>query len=168
MTGKSAEQLDVNRVTRQQLIELVKGGSAHATFEEAIKDLPAAHRGTVVEGLPYSIWQLVEHIRIAQWDILEYSRNQNHHSPKWPQEYWSKQTAPADDNEWKSCVLQIKTDRDKFISLLNDLKRDLFEPFSYGGGQNLLREALLIADHTSYHAGQIVIIRRLLGLWKAS
>ena len=150
-----------------ELVKLLNGGGAHATFKDAIKNLPADLRGVTPENMPYSIWQLTEHIRIAQWDILEFSRNPRHISPKWPEEYWPKEKSPKNDAAWKACIKQIKLDREAFIALLEDIEADLFKPFPHGDGQNLLREAMLIADHNSYHVGEVVAIRRLLGDWKA-
>ncbi|TDH25238.1 DinB family protein [Segetibacter sp. 3557_3] len=150
----------------QQLISLLTEGQAHATIEHILKDLPFEHAGIVPDGLPYSIWQLVEHIRIAQWDILEFSRDAKHQSPKWPDEYWPAETAPTDEQTWHYAIAMIKRDRDTFISLLTEPNVDLYTPFEHGSGQNLFREALLIADHNSYHLGQLVILRRLLQDWQ--
>ncbi len=147
------------------LIELLEGGSAHIDFDDAIKQLPAALRGVRPESLPYSIWQLVEHIRITQWDILEFSRNPQHRSPKWPEGYWPKEKEPASETAWQHTVDQIRKDRQAFIQLLQQPGADLYTPFAHGDGQNLLREAMLIADHTAYHTGEIVVIRRLLNDW---
>ncbi|MBW8687463.1 DinB family protein [Chitinophaga rhizophila] len=150
------------------LEQLLTKGNAHATFDDAVKDLPADKRGIVPEGVPYSIWQLVEHIRITQWDILEFSRDAKHTSPQWPEGYWPKETAPADDATWKNSLAQIKSDLQEFIALLKAPDADLYTPFAHGDGQHLFREALLIADHTSYHTGEIIVIRRLLKAWKSS
>lgn len=157
---------DVTTAMRSQLVALLTGSNAHVSFDEAVKDLPAELRGVKPDKLPYSIWQLVDHIRIAQWDILEFSRSATHQSPEWPAGYWTNEAAPADETAWQQALEQIKKDRDAFVSLLNDPQRNLYAPFDYGNGQNLLREALLIADHTAYHVGEIVITRRLLGAWK--
>lgn len=154
-----------NQVLIRELSALLEEGNAHVSFEEAVNNLPEPFRGEKPANLPYSIWQLVEHLRIAQWDILEFSRNPNYQSPKWPEGYWVKETAPADDEAWKNSLKQIKKDRKDFIALLESPGSDLYEPFPHGSGQNLLREALLIADHNSYHTGEIVIVRRLLGDW---
>lgn len=156
-----------DQVTRKHLIDLIKGGNAHATLDDALSDLPAKLRGVKPDGLPYSIWQLAEHIRIAQWDILEFSKDQSHQSPKWPDDYWPKETAPQDDAAWQETIDQIKKDADSFMALLNDKNNDLYTPFPHGDGQTLLREALLIADHNSYHTAEIIVIRRLLGAWKS-
>jgi hypothetical protein len=147
------------------LKELLNGGHAHATFEDAVKEIPVKLRGEVPENMPYSIWQLVEHIRITQWDILEFSSNPKHQSPSWPDEYWPKERAPKDAQSWKESIAQINRERKEFIKLLEAPGADLYTPFAHGAGQNLLREAMLIADHTSYHTGEIIVLRRLLGNW---
>lgn len=147
------------------LISLLEGANAHTTLETATKDIPVKYRGMIPEGLPYSLWQLVEHIRIAQYDILEFSRNPDYQSPPWPDGYWPNNPAPPDDKAWKESLRKIKSDRNEFIELLKKPDVDLFAPFPHGDGQNLAREAMLIADHTAYHTGQIIVIRRLLGIY---
>jgi hypothetical protein len=156
---------NIDKVIKKQLITLLNGGDAHATLEDALHGLPLKLRGVKPDGLPYSIWQLVDHIRIAQWDILKFSTNPDHQSPKWPDEYWPKNAAPEDEDEWSAAVDLIASDKAKFIELLEDENLNIFEPFQTENGQTLLREALLIADHTSYHVGQIILIRRLLNDW---
>lgn len=150
----------------KNLKELLNGGHAHATFEQAVEELPAKLQAQVPEGMPYSIWQLVEHIRITQLDILEFSRNPDYKSPKWPEGYWPTEHAPENAAAWEESIAQIARDRKVFIELLEAPKADLFTPFPHGNGQNLLREAMLIADHTSYHTGEIIVLRRLMGAWK--
>jgi hypothetical protein len=147
-----------------ELVKLLRGGSAHASLKDALKDLPADLRGVRPDDLPYSIWQLVEHIRIVQWDMLEFSRDPNHQSPKWPDEYWPKEAAPADETAWKNAIHQIDLDLENFINLLK--KEDVYKEIPGGDGQSILREALQLADHTSYHTSEIIIIRRLLKAWK--
>ena len=147
-----------------ELVKLLEGGSAHASFKDAIKSLPAEKRGVVTNKLPYSIWQIVEHIRIAQWDMLEFSRDASHESPDWPDGYWTKEAAPANDAAWRKSVKQIESDREEFISLMR--KSDIYKPIPHGDGQSILREAMQIADHNAYHTADIVVIRRLLGVWK--
>lgn len=151
---------------REQLVALLTGSNAHQSFEDAVKDLPAAVRGVKPDKLPYTIWQLVDHIRIAQFDILEFSRDPAYQSPPWPSGYWTSEPAPPDEAAWQRALDQIRDDRDAFITLLHDPRQDLYAPIAHGDGQNLLREAMLIADHTAYHVGEIIIIRRLLGAWK--
>ncbi|QHW00011.1 DinB family protein [Spirosoma endbachense] len=156
---------DTNTILRNQLITLLQKSEAHQSLDAAIKNLPAELRGVKPENLPYSIWQLIDHIRLVQWDILEFSRNADYQSPPWPEGYWTKQVQPPDNSAWQQALDQIQQDRDAFIALLADPEWDLFQPFAHGDGQNLLREALLIADHTAYHVGEIIIIRRLLNAW---
>ncbi|MCX6218846.1 DinB family protein [Spirosoma sp.] len=166
MIPSSQSVTDINSAVRKQLISLLTGSNAHQSFDDAVNDLPAGLRGIKPDKLPYTIWQLVDHIRIAQWDILEFSRDATHQSPPWPSGYWTQEPAPDDEAAWQQALAQIQQDRDAFVELLNDPERDLYVPFEHGDGQNLLREALLIADHTAYHVGEIIIIRRLLGVWK--
>ena len=120
-------------------------------------------RGVKPDKLPYSIWQLVDHIRITQWDMVEFSKDASHKSPKWPDEYWPKEAAPKDDAAWNKALTQIDTDLEMFIDMLKT--GDIYKPFPYGTGQNLLREALQIADHTAYHTGEIIVVRRFLNAW---
>jgi uncharacterized damage-inducible protein DinB len=148
------------------LIKFLEGGHAHATLETILKDIPAKIRGEKPHGLPYSIWQQVEHIRITQWDILDFSRNPDYKEIKWPDDYWPKVAAPKNDAEWNKSINQIFSDTKEFIDLLKKSDVDLYTPFTWGEGQNLLREAMLIANHNSHHAGEIIVMRRLLGAWK--
>jgi hypothetical protein len=149
----------------KELIKLLEGGGAHATLKDALDNLPANLRGVKPNSLPYSIWQLAEHIRIAQWDMLEFSKDGGHKSPKWPDDYWPKESAPADDAAWEKTIEQINADRDEFIALLKS--HDIYEKIPHGDGQSILREALQMADHTSYHTSEIILLRRLLGAWKS-
>ncbi len=150
---------------RKELKALLDGGQAHATFEDAVKDFPVKLRGVVVDKLPYSAWQIVEHIRIAQSDIVEFSDNADgsYKEKKWPEDYWPKSPEPPSEDAWEKSIATIEKDRKTFEALLK--KGDLTEPFAWGKGQTLLREALLIADHVAYHTGELIVIRRLLGAW---
>ncbi|QMW05476.1 DinB family protein [Spirosoma foliorum] len=166
MTQSNQTSTDINSAVRKQLISFLTGSNAHQSFDNAVKGLPVELRGVKPDNLPYSIWQIVDHIRIVQWDILEFSRDPDHQSPAWPDGYWTKEIAPPNEDVWQQALDQIRADLAAFIELLNDSQRDLYAPFAHGDGQNLLREALLIGDHTAYHVGEIIIIRRLLGAWK--
>lgn len=148
-----------------ELSKLLLGGSAHASFSDAVKGLNPKLRGIKPENMPYSIWQLVDHIRIAQWDMLQFSKDADHQSPKWPDDYWPKESEPADEDAWKGSIEQIESDLDEFIELLEH--SDIYQPLEHGDGQNILREALQMADHNAYHIGEIVAIRRFLGDWKS-
>ncbi|HVN17538.1 MAG TPA: DinB family protein [Dongiaceae bacterium] len=157
---------DPHSSLRQHVIELLKGGHAHATFDDAIKGLPPALRGTKPANFPHSPWMLLEHLRIAQSDILEFSRNKGHESPKWPDGYWPKTEAPPSPSAWEKSVDQFKTDLKAMQDLVKDPKTDLFAKIPWGDGQTILREALLVADHNAYHIAQLVDVRRLLGAWE--
>ena len=148
-----------------ELIKLLKGGSAHASLDQALEGLSPKLRGVKPDNLPYSIWQLVEHIRIAQWDMLKFSEHEKHESPEWPEGYWVKNVAPKDDAEWESSLKQIKDELNEFIDLLKS--GDIYKAIPHGEGQSILREALQIADHNAYHTAEIIVIRRLLGDWKS-
>ncbi len=156
---------DPNHALREHIAELLKGGHAHATFEDAIKDLPPKLRGAKPENFPHSPWMLVEHIRIAQWDILEFSRNAKHKSPKWPEGYWPKTAEPPSTEAWNESVEQVRRDLKAMSDLVKDPSTDLFAKIPGGDGQTILREALLVADHNAYHVAQIVDVRRLLKDW---
>lgn len=155
-------------VLRQQLVELLKGGNAHAEFDDAIKDFPAELRGKRPKGSPHSPWEELEHMRIAQWDILEFSRNAEHKSPKWPEEYWPKGPEPPDEKAWDRSVHGFCTDLQTFCALIADESTDLYAKIPHGDGQTVLREALLAADHNAYHLGQLVLLRRILGGWNVA
>jgi len=149
----------------EELRTLLNGGGAHVSLKEATSGIPFEMLGEAPHGLPYSIWQLVEHIRIAQWDMVEFSRDPNHKSPEWPREYWPVENAPADEAKWKNTLKQIEDDLKSFLTLIE--QEDLYQPIPHGSGQNILREALQIADHNAYHTAEIVVVRRLLGIWKS-
>ena len=150
---------------REHLIKLLEGGSAHATFDNAVKGFPVDRIGVRPKGLPYSAWELLEHMRIAQEDILRFSISAEHESPKWPEGYWPAGPAPEKPSQWARSVKAIRKDLAEFEALVRDPKQDLYRKFPWGDGQTLLREALLIADHNSYHVGQLVLVRRFLGVW---
>ena len=149
----------------KNLVGLIKKGNAHVSLDDALKDIPFSLLGEKPGKLPYSIWQLAEHIRITQWDILEFSCNKKHVSPKWPDGYWPKETAPESEAAWLKCIDKIQADRNAFIELVKNAGDALDKVFEYGNGQSLLKEALVLADHNSYHTGELIIIRRLLNAW---
>lgn len=147
------------------LSELLIKGNAHVSLEVALSGVSFELSGKKIAGLPYSIWQLTDHIRTAQRDILEFSRNATYLSPEWPDGYWSSEIRPESDADWQKCLHQIRSDRDSFIELLSNAQDGIYIPFDHGHGQNLLKEALVLADHNSYHTGEIIILRRLLKDW---
>lgn len=149
---------------REQVLKLLTGGEAHADFDSATGDWPVQLAGAKVANFPHTAWMLLEHMRIAQWDILEFSRNPKHVSPKWPQGYWPASEAPANEKEWTTAVAEFKKDMRAMEQLLANRKSDLFAKLLWGDGQTLLREALLLADHNSYHLGQLVMLRKSMGI----
>jgi DinB superfamily len=169
MTKHANAEAELGQALRKQLQALLDGGQAHATFDEAVKDFPAKLRGVVPEGLPYSGWQILEHIRITQRDILDFSSNTdgNYKELKWPEEYWPKSEEPGSAEAWEHSIARIREDRKAFEKLLKSADdAELVAPFAWGAGQSLLREALLLADHDAYHLGELVVVRRLVGAWK--
>ncbi|HVW84595.1 MAG TPA: DinB family protein [Bryobacteraceae bacterium] len=157
--------MDINQSLRSELIKLISGGTAHAGLREAVKAMPANLRGVRTTGAPHSAWELLEHLRIAQWDMLEFSRNPGHESPEWPGGYWPASPEPPDPEAWDKSVAQFRADNEAMQKLIGDPRSDLFTPFPHGEGQTLLREALQLADHNSYHIGELIFLRRLLGAW---
>lgn len=151
---------------RDHLLELLRGGSAHLRFDEAVEGLPANLRGTRAQDLPHTPWQLLEHLRMAQWDILDFSRNPDYVHIKWPDDYWPETAAPPDDQAWDRSVEQFRSDLKAMEDLVADPKTDLFAKIPWGKGQTILREALLVADHNAYHVGQMVTLRQALGAWQ--
>jgi DinB superfamily len=160
-------QADQHAELRKQLLALLDGGQAHVTFDDAVKNFPDELRGTIPVDLPYSAWQLLEHLRITQRDILNFSAppTGGYHAINWPDDYWPKSADPPTKQAWDQTIEAIRTDLKLFEDLIKKPESDLFKPFRWGDGQNLLREALLIADHTAYHLGELVVLRRLLGVW---
>ncbi len=157
--------MDSDRALRDHLLYLLRGGGAHLSFKEAVADLPANLRGTKPKGLPHTPWRLLEHVRIAQRDIVEFCRNTDHVAPEFPDGYWPDGDAPPDAEAWERSVAAFQADLEAMQDLVTETE-DLFAPTLHGHGQTILREALLVADHNAYHLGQLVMIRRLLGAWE--
>jgi hypothetical protein len=155
-----------DRDLREHLVYLLRGGGAHLSFDKAVAGIPAAIRGRKPRGLPFTPWRLLEHMRIAQWDILEFSRDADHVSPKWPEGYWPRKDGPASEAAWRKSVREFRRDLRAMEVLVADPATSLFERITWGDGQTVLREALLVADHNAYHLGQFVVVRRLLGTWR--
>ncbi|MFB3903801.1 MAG: DinB family protein [Acidobacteriota bacterium] len=148
---------------REHLLKLLSGKWAHLEFQDAVARVPAGIRGTKAAGLPYTAWQLLEHMRITQWDILEFSRNPGHVSPDWPAGYWPATEAPPDDRAWDQSVKRFKEDLQAMRELVKNPDTDLFARIPHGTGQTILREAMLVADHNAYHLGQLVLVQKMLG-----
>ncbi len=154
-----------DRTLRQHLVDLLTGGGAHASFEAAVAGLPASLRGARHSRAPYSAWELLEHMRIAQRDILEFSRNPAHASPKWPAGYWPRTKTPPTARAWAQSVNVFQADLRAMVSLVKNPRTDLLARITHGDGQTVLREALLVADHNAYHLGQLILLRKLLKAW---
>jgi hypothetical protein len=153
---------------RSQLAEVLDWRSAHADLHSAVANLPPAQRGIAPVGLPYTPWQLVEHIRLAQADMLAFCIRPDYEEGTWPDDYWPATSAPPDPDAWEASLAAIRRDLEALRALVLDPARDLLGPVPAGAGQTLLREILLVADHTAYHVGQLVVVRRLQGNWPAS
>jgi hypothetical protein len=151
---------------REQLVKFLRGGEAHADLKTVLDDFPVNARGVVPKGTQYSAWQLLEHIRIALHDLLDFSTNSHYVAMEWPKDYWPKEAAPRDDAAWDASVRAVKKDMAEFEKLVGDPESNLYATIPWGDGQTLLREVLLAGQHTSYHLGQLVLLRRLLGAWK--
>lgn len=164
MSERSEPHSKSDELVREHAMNLLSGHGAHLPFERAVADVPEHLRGVVPEGAASSLWQQLEHLRIAQWDILEFSRDPAHVSPEFPDGYWPDTVAPP-AGAWQWSTDAFLADRDAMIALIRDPQTDLYGRIRPGSGQTLLREALVLADHNAYHVGQIVLLRRLLGCW---
>jgi hypothetical protein len=158
--------MNQNDTLREHLIKLLDWQDAHVSFDTAVEGIPPPLQGVRPEGLPYSPWELLEHMRLTQKDIMNFCRNQDYKAPKWPDEYWPKTTSPPELNDWQKSVNAFRTDRQAMQSLIADPTLDLHAEIPHGEGQTYLREVLLVADHSAYHLGELVAVRRLLGVWK--
>ena len=148
---------------REHLVDLLKGGAAHVNFLDALENFPEAKRGTFVTGLPHTAWQLLEHLRIAQWDILEFSRNPKHVSPGFPEGYWPQSPEPPDAKAWDKSIAAIHADRKRLVTAIK--KSDLLAPIPHANKQSLASKTILVIDHNAYHLGQLILLRRLLEVW---
>ena len=158
--------MNQDQILREQLVKLLRGGQAFTPLSEVTQDITAEEAGTTIPYLPYTLWQVVEHIRMALYDILEFSRDPDYDSPEWPAGYWPPENKPADQAALNTSLKAILEGIEQMIELVQNPAIDLYQPFAHGDGQNLLREALLVAEHNAYHLGQILIFRRFLGKWE--
>jgi len=157
--------MNTDKALREQLVNLLQEGHAHATFDAAVKDMPAAQRGQKPKGADHSPWELLEHLRIAQWDILEFSRDAKHKSPDFPSGYWPAEQSPTNEKAWDKSVAAFRSDLKAMVELVKDPSTDLFAKIAHGDGQTILRQAMMTADHNAYHLGQLVQVRKMLGAW---
>ena len=158
--------MNTDAALRDQLARLLDWHEAHVGFDKAVAGVPPELRGNRPAGLPYSPWQLIEHLRITQHDILDFCQNPTYEEMKWPDDYWPSSNAPASTAKWEDSLNQFRRDREALQGLAKDPNVDLFARIPHGTGQTYIRELLLVADHTSHHVGQLIVVRRLLGIWK--
>ena len=157
--------MDKDKILREQLLAFLFGRNAHVNLEDSIKNFPQNFINRKDNTIPYSPWELLEHLRIAQWDILEFMLNPIHISPEFPKGYWPEKKYKASWNDWKNTVLGIKSDREQIKSIIQDKSIDILSEIPHAPGYTYFRELLLIADHNSYHVGCMVSLRRILGIW---
>ena len=159
--------MDPDRVVREQLLSLFRGGNAHMSFDEAVAEFPLEHINSRPPNVPYSPWHLLEHIRIAQWDILEYIRNSEHVSPQWPEGYWPPPEEQADEMKWHKTINDFRADLESLQGLVEDSGMDLYAPVPHATTCTIFREILIVADHNAYHIGEFAILRQVMGTWAA-
>ncbi|MDX5418774.1 MAG: DinB family protein [Hymenobacteraceae bacterium] len=159
--------MDKDKALRDQLVKLLRGGQAFQPLDVYLEGIKADVAGESIPELPYTIWQLIDHMRFTLYDILDFSRNPHYKEPTWPDDYWPKEKAPKNQEALDESIAALKQGMEKMIVLVVDPGNDLYEPFPHGTGQNLLREAMLVAEHTAYHLGQVMVLRRLLGDWES-
>jgi uncharacterized damage-inducible protein DinB len=155
-----------NRELREQLVELIRGGSAHAEVKSALADFPADKRAIKPAGAPYNAWQLLWHMTFTLRDLLDFCTNAKYLTPKWPDEYWPKEEQPPSEDAWESTQRGLLADLAAFEKMIMNPAQNMYATIPWGDGQTVLREILLAADHTSYHLGQIVLLRKQLDAWK--
>jgi hypothetical protein len=148
---------------REHLLNVLDSEQAHIKFDDAVKDFPPELRGKRPDGAPHSAWELLEHLRLAQWDIVEFTRDPNHVSPEFPKGYWPESEAPPDDEAWNKSVESFRRDLGVLADLVRNESIDLYATIAHGSGQTVLRQVLLTADHNAYHLGQLMLVRRMLG-----
>jgi hypothetical protein len=155
-------------ILRQHLLDLLQGGHAHMAFDEAVARFPREQMNSYPPHVAYTPWHLLEHLRITQWDILEFIRNPAHVSPDWPRGYWPSQSVQTDEAGWNRTIASFRADLQALYALVADPSTDLVSPLPHGTGQTVLREILLVADHNAYHIGEFAILRQVMQTWPAS
>jgi hypothetical protein len=160
--------MNTDNILREQLIALLRGGHAHMPFDDAVADFPMEKINDRPPNVPYTPWHLLEHVRITQWDILEFIRDPGHVSPPWPKGYWPPRDQQADPAAWQRTLELFRADRKALEDIVQDPATDFYSPIPHGSGQNILREILLVSDHTAYHTGEFAILRQVMGTWPAN
>ena len=157
--------MDSDTPVRDQLRELLEGGNAHMTLDEAVANFPREHMNTKPPNVTYTPWHLLEHIRLAQWDILEFIRNPDYVSPSWPEGFWPAEDAQADEVAWEKTIASLRADLQSLLEMVADPTVDLYTAIPHGDGQNILREILVVSDHNAYHLGEFATLRQVMGTW---
>ena len=157
--------MDSDIQVRDQLRALLQGGNAHMTFDEAVANFPREQMNTKLPHFPYTPWHLLEHVRIAQWDILEFIRNPQYVSPSWPEGYWPAEGTQADEAAWEKTLSSFRADLQSLLEMVADPTVNLYTPIPHGNGQNVLREILVVADHNAYHIGEFATLREVMETW---
>jgi DinB superfamily len=157
--------MDSDTVVREQLRELLEGGDAHMTFDEAVANFPRDHMNTKAPNVPYTPWHLLEHIRLAQWDIIEFIRNPHYVSPPWPEGLWPAENVQADDVAWEKTIASYRAGLQSLLEMVADPTVNLYAPIPHGDGQSILREILVVSDHNAYHIGEFATLRQVMGIW---
>jgi DinB superfamily len=157
--------MDADQVVRKQLLQLLTDSNAHMSFEEAVNDFPMEQINTVFPNGAYTPWHLLEHLRITQWDVLDFIRNPNYREMEWPRDYWPPQGSTATEADWKETIQSFQKDMGALQALVSDPQTDLYAPIPHGTGQTVFREILLVADHNAYHIGEFAIMRQVMGTW---
>ena len=154
-----------DQVVRQQLLALLNGGNAHMTFEQAVADFPAEHFNTRPLNIPYTPWHILEHLRIAQWDILDFIRNPDYITPEWPKEYWPDPEAIAHQKQWDKTINSFLENLQSLRDIVSDPETDLYAPIPHAPDYNIFREMLVVSDHNAYHIGEFAILRQVMSTW---
>ncbi len=157
--------MDSDTLVREQLRELLEGGNAHMTFDEAVANFPREYTNSKAPNVPYTPWHLLEHIRLAQWDIIEFIRNPHYVSPPWPEGFWPAEDAQADDVAWEKTIASYRAGLQSLLEMVADPTVNLYAPIPHGDGQSILREILVVSDHNAYHIGEFATLRQVMGIW---
>ena len=157
--------MNSDKILREHLFSLLRGGNAYMPFSEAVADFPQKHMNTIFPNGTYSSWDLLEHIRITQWDILDFMKNPNYKEITWPDDYWPPKEKKATKKEWEQTIKQFQNDLEELQKIAKNPKTDLYAKIPHGTGQTILREILLVADHNAYHIGEFTIMRQAMKTW---
>lgn len=160
--------MSANQPLREELVFLLERGNAHTSFEEAVAAYPMEQINTIFPNGSYTSWHLLEHLRLAQWDILDFIRNPQYQERAWPQEYWPPRDQQASPDDWQRTIHDFLADRQELRAIIMDPQNDLWAPIPQGTGQTIAREIMVVADHNAYHIGEFAIMRQVMGTWDSS